>query len=747
MMKHMIRRINPILFSTATILGLVLTPALAAQVKVLTQHYDNSRSGANMSETTLKTSNVNVANFGKLFAKTVDGYVYAEPLYVPNLTIGGRPRNVVFVATEHNSVYAFDADDGSAPALWQTNLNGPGETTVPSNDICITEPSACGPNNVPGYVDLQPEIGITSTPVIDPTTNTMYVVAKTKDSSGVYHYRLHALDIISGTHKASSNNPSEITADSKFTVLTHLNRAGLLLLNNVIYMAFASVGDFPTWHGYVMAYSADPTSLRQLAFFNVTPTSAANGGGIWGGGQGLVGDSGGFVYGVTSNGGFDASTGGSNYATSFLKLQLSGSTLAVKDYFTPCNQSYLGNNSNNVDLGSGGPLLIPGTTWLASAGKDGVLRIVNTGNMGRFSSPCASTSIGPDNDVQEWQATPNIVMGSPVYWNGPKLGPAIYLWGPGDTLKAWGFNPQATTKPFNTTPVSHSTIQSVLGEANSVPLSVSANGSTAGTGIVWASMPKPGGAGGGDANVTTQPGILRAFDASDLTNELWDSEQNSSRDSVGYYAKFNPPTIANGKVYLGTFAPTNAPNTSQLLVYGLLQAADFTVTAGPSSQSVKAGSSASYVIYVSPLGGFSGNVNLNCPVSLPAGVTCSLKPASLTVGSSAVTANLTLSTTGPTASLAAPRKPGSPLYAIWLPLPAIALAGAGLGSRRKLALGMAALFAISLLLLLAACGGGGSSSGGGGGGGGGTQAGTYSIPITGSDGTTQHSTAVTLNVQ
>jgi len=737
-------------------LGLVFSPALMGQVSVLTEHYNTSRTGANMQETVLNTSNVNMANFGKLFAQTVDGYIYAEPLYVPNLTIAGKARNVVFVATEHNSVYAFDADDGSIPALWQTNLDGPGETSVPSNDICVQEPSACGPNNVPGYVDLQPEIGITSTPVIDSTTNTIYVVAKTKDSSGNYHYRLHALDLLSGNHQPATNNPAEITADSGFTLLTHINRPGLLLLNNVVYMAFGSVGDFPTWHGYVMAYrgwsSGDPQSLQRLAFLNTTPTSSSSGGGIWGGGQGLIGDSGGNVYAVTSNGGFDANVGGSNYATSFLKLTLSGSSLVVSDYFTPCNQSYLGNNSNNVDLGSGGPLLLPGTTWLASAGKDGVLRIVNSANMGKFSSPCADFSIGPDNDVQEWQATPNIVMGSPVYWNSPKFGPAIYLWGPGDTLKAWAFNPQTNIKPFGNPPMpaSQSTVQSVLGEANSVPLAVSANGSTAGSGIVWASMPKPGGAGGGDANVTAQPGILRAFDGSDLTHELWDSEQNSTRDGVGYYAKFNPPTIANGKVYLGSFAPPNNPGASQLLVYGLFAASNFTVTAGPNSQSVTAGSSASYVVYVSSQAGFSGTVALNCAGPLPAGISCSFSPASVTVGSSGTaSAKLTVTTAAPTALLRAPGKNvWLPLYAAWLPLSGIALAGLGLGSRRRrMGIGLACLLMISFLLLLVACGGGGTSSGGGGGGGGGTQPGTYNITINASAGSMQHTTAVALTVQ
>src|SRR5579872_4709752 len=729
-------KFNPRTISLVAMLGLVFSPALMGQVSVLTEHYNNSRTGANLQETILNTSNVNMANFGKLFAQTVDGYIYAEPLYVPNLTIAGKARNVVFVATEHNSVYAFDADDGSIPALWQTNLDGPGETSVPSNDICVQEPSACGPNNVPGYVDLQPEIGITSTPVIDSTTNTIYVVAKTKDSSGNYHYRLHALDLLSGSHKG---NPAEITGDSKFTVLTHLQRTGLLLLNHVIYMAFGSVGDFPAWHGYVMAF--DATTLSELASLNITPSSSANGGGIWGGGQGLVGDSNGFVYVVTSNGGFD---GTQNFATSFLKLKLNGSTISIADYFAPSNESFLG--TNNVDLGSGGPLLLPGTSWLASAGKDGVLRIVDTaaGKMGGFNPTL-------DNDLQEWQATPNIVMGSPVYWNSPKFGPAIYLWGPGDTLKAWAFDPQTSIKPFGNPPrpASQSTVQSVLGEANSVPLAVSANGSTADSGIVWASMPKPGGAGGGDANVTAQPGILRAFDGSDLTHELWDSEQNSTRDGVGYYAKFNPPTIANGKVYLGSFAPPNNPGASQLLVYGLFAASNFTVTAGPNSQSVTAGSSASYVVYVSSQAGFSGTVALSCPGPLPAGISCSFSPASVTVGSSGTaSAKLTVTTAAPTALLRAPGKNRwLPLYAACLPLSGMALAGLGLGSRRRrLGIGLACLLMISFLLLLVACGGG-TSSGGGGGGGGGTQPGTYNITINASAGSMQHTTAVALTVQ
>jgi hypothetical protein len=261
-------------------------------------------------------------------------------------------------------------------------------------------------------------------------------------------------------------------------------------------------------------------------------------------------------------------------------------------------------------------------------------------------------------------------------------------------------------------------------------------------------MPRPGGLDGGDANLTAQPGILRAFDASNLGAELWDSEQDSSRDRVSYYAKFNTPMVANGKVYLGTFAPPSDPGASQLVVYGLLTAPGFTVNASPTSQSVSAGSSASYVVYVSPQAGFTGTVSLSCAGPLPAGINCSFNPSSLAVGSGPATSNLTISTSAPSASLIAPgKRPWLPLYGLWMPLPAIALGGLGLTSgRRRLAFRVAALLAFSLLLLLAACGGGGTSIGGGGGGGG-TQPGNYSITITAADGSTQHTTAVTLSVQ
>ncbi|MGA8212651.1 MAG: hypothetical protein WB799_03605 [Candidatus Sulfotelmatobacter sp.] len=570
-----------------------------SQVSVLTQHNDNNRTGQNTSETILTTSNVNVSNFGKLFSLALDGSIYAQPLYLPNLTINGSSHNVVYVATENNSVYAFDADDPNGTTLWQVNL-GP---SVPSNDICPAsgQPSGCYTNIIGG-------IGITGTPVIDPVGGVLYAAAKNKDSDGTYHYRLHALNVSSGAEMFGG--PAEISAGN-FEPLFELNRPGLLLSGGNVYIAFGSEGDTTPWYGFVMVYNA--STLAQVAFLNTSP-SLISGGSIWGGGQGPVADDAGNVYVITANGDFNANTGGSDYSTSFLKLGLDGSNLSVLDYFTPYNQSYLGSPGPDVDLGAGGPLLIPGTTLLLGGGKDGILRLVDSTDMGKYNASGA-----PNNDVQEWQALSGIaagglIMGGPVYWNSPSLGPVVYLWGAGQAMQAWSFNGQT----FQTSPVSQGTIANTAGYSNMAPLSISSNGSTAGTGIVWAAASLSG-----DANAGIVPGQLWAFDASNLTNELWDSQLNSSRDGVGNFAKYDPPTVANGKVYLATFS-------GQLLIYGLLASFNFSMSSAPSSQSVVAGSSASYIVYVNPQAEFAGTVIVTCS-GLPSGSSCS--PASVFVQS------------------------------------------------------------------------------------------------------------------
>ena len=531
--------------------ALISIPA-QAQTSVTTHHNDASRSGQNLSETILNTSNVNVNQFGKLFACPVDGYIYAQPLYMPQVNVSSALHNVAYVATENDSVYAFDADNGTQ--LWHINLGTP----VPSTDISST------------YKDLTPVIGITGTPVIDPVSSTLYLVAKTKDTSNnTYHQTLHALDITSGAERPGS--PVEITASVPgtgsgssggtiaFQALYQLNRPGLLLLNGVVYIAFGSHGDIGPYHGWVLAYNA--STLVQVAAFNTTPNGSE--GAVWQGGQGLVADTDN-IYFMTGNGSFDANTGGTDYGDTVLKLSTS-TGLSVSDYFTPDNQSSL--NQTDADLGSGGPILLPGTTSIVGGGKDGILRLINTASMGEF-------NLGLNANLQEFQATSGIIMIGPVYWDSPNNGPVAYLWGPGDHLKAFQF----TNGSFQTAPVSQSTMTSPGGNSNAAPLSISANGSASGTGILWAALSFSG-----DSNQQTVSGILRAFDASSLSTELWDSKQNAARDNVGNYAKFAPPTIANGKVYLATFS-------NQLLVYGLLPPVALSVTSiSPTSGSTTGG--------------------------------------------------------------------------------------------------------------------------------------------------------------
>ncbi len=567
-MKHEIIQI--VRFSTFTLFSAILG---SGQVSVLTQHNDNARTGQNLSETILNTSNVNQSSFGKLFWRTVDGFIYAQPLYVPGLTIEGATHNVVYVATQHNSVYAFDADDPNAPApLWQVNLGTP----VPSEDICIltgdNNPSDCP------YYDISPEIGITSTPVIDPVAGIIYVVNRTKNTSNsTYHFFLHALSLTSGIEQVGG--PVEITGQVSGTgngsqggIVTfdptyHHQRPSLLLVNGVLYIAFGSVGDIGTWHGWVITYNA--STLLQEAIFNVAPDGTD--GGIWSSGQGPVADSSGNVYIMTGNGDFNANVAGRDYGDSFVKF--SGSNLSVADYFTPSDQGTL--NADNTDLGSGGPMLMPGTSLLVGVGKDGMFRVVNTASMGGYNSSV-------DNDVQEFTVLSKPLFSSPIYWNSPNYGPVVYIWGPADFLKAF----QYTGSRFQTSPVSQSTIQNSSAFANAAALSVSANGSLLGSGIVWSSASLSLWASG-----VQVPGVVRAFDATNLATELWDSTQNLTRDDVGNYGKFSPPTVANGKVYV-------ASSSGQLQVYGLnpppFQGIRFVQVASAVPQSTTASVSVAY---------------------------------------------------------------------------------------------------------------------------------------------------------
>ncbi len=492
---------------------------------MFTYKYDNARTGQNVNEGVLTPANVNKTQFGKKFSFSVDGYIYGQPLYVPGVPIAGQgTHNVVYVATEHASVYAFDADGHTTAPLWQVNFTNPaaGITTVPTGDVGST---------------IFPEIGITSTPVIDPNTGTIYVEAFTKEN-GAYFQRLHALDITSGTEKfggpvtISGSVPgtgvgNDGAGNVPFQAKIELQRSALLLVNGTIYIAFASHGDNGPYHGWVFAY--DAASLNQVGIWNDTPNGQD--GGIWQGGGGLAADSAGAIYGLSGNG---TAEGGPDYGDSFFKLMLGAGGLSVADFFTPFNQQLL--SSHDVDLGSGGPLLLPDQPGahphlLTSAGKEGKIYLIDRDNMGHYST-------SGDNVVQEIAHA----LGSsdsdnsfcvPSYWQN-----RVYYVGVADFAKAYTL----TGGMLSTSPESQSA--TTYGIPGATP-TISSSGDT--NGIVW---------------IIERAGILHAYDATNLATELYNSNQAGTRDTLGTAVRFAPPTVANGRVYVGT--------KTQLVVYGLL---------------------------------------------------------------------------------------------------------------------------------------------------------------------------------
>lgn len=528
-----------------------------ATTSVLTRHNDNNRTGAYLQETQLNTSNVN-QQFGKLFAYHVDGQIYAQPLYVSNMNMAdGDTHNVVYVATMHNMVYAFDADNPVADnsPLWSRSLG----SSAPLPDPNI---GPVGPQGQSFYRDISVEVGIISTPVISLDKNVIYVVAFTKVGN-TYSHHLHALDLVTGEERMGG--PVQIVGsvqgngyDSKngtitFTSNRQIQRAALLLANNVVYIAFAAYGDAPPYHGWVFAYNA--TTLQRMAVYNTTPNGRE--GGIWQAGQGLVADGDNNIYFITGNGTFTIDA--RNLGCTIVKLK---PNLSLADWFAPHNCVALTNGDQ--DLGSAGASLIPGTNLLLGGGKESKFYLIQRDHMGHFNAN------NDDQIVQSFYVNlpgkdhyTHHIHSGPVYWNGPN-GPWIYVWAENDYLKAYHFDGEK----FQVTPVSTSTTrdpQNVPGGSIGMPggfLSISANGNTPGTGIVWASHPYDQ-----NANQAVVDGIMRAYDASDLTKELWNSKQNASRDDIGKFAKFCPPTVANGKVYVASFS-------GELTVYGLLSSLD-----------------------------------------------------------------------------------------------------------------------------------------------------------------------------
>ena len=540
---------------TLYLLAFLLIPAESrAQVSVWTNHNDNARTGANLNETILNTSNVNVNQFGKLFAYSVDASVYSQPLYIPNVAISGvGTRNVLYIATMNDSVYAFDADATTASQpLWMVNFTNPGAgiTPIPSDDVEIANTS----HNIAG------PIGIEGTPVIDQSTKTMYFVARTKEN-GAYFARLHAIDITSGAEKfggpvaIQASVPSTTGYDVSngkvtFGTLMQNQRPGLALVNGMVLIGWASHGgDVPPYHGWLMAY--DTQTLQQVGVFNSTPNGGD--GGIWMSGQPPAVDAAGNVYFSTGNGDWDNTRG--NFGQSVIQLSTANKTIALSNYFTPYNWASI--NVNDQDLGVTGNLLIPNTNLLLVGSKTGDFYLLNTANLGGIQT---NNSQIP----QDFVPAAGHTHGAPVYWNSPNLGPLVYIWPEGDLLKALHFN-GAT---FDTTPAMESTFRDAVGMPGAM-LSLSANGGTAGTGILWTSMPYSQ-----DALIAVVPGILRAFDATDVTKELWDTHLNITRDDLGNFAKFCPPTVVNGRVYLATFS-------NQVVVYGLLGKGGSGVVSGP----------------------------------------------------------------------------------------------------------------------------------------------------------------------
>ena len=398
-------RIVPAARSAALLLLLMVSPALHAQVSVVTGLNDNGRTGANLSESTLTTSNVNVNQFGKIFSRSVDGFIYAQPLYVPNVSIAGGVHNVVYVATMNNKVYAFDADDPSASTpLWQTSLG----TAVPATATYL-------PNDQTG--GLAPTSGILSTPVIDPSTSTLYAVALVLQGETPV-YQLHAIDLLTGAEKP--NSPVVIQGslagtgpDSQSGVITfdahqHLQRTGLLLSNGKIYFGFASYSDIDPYHGWIFGY--DAATLQQTAIQNLTPGGR---GGVWQSGGGLSADPNGFLYVCSGNGTWDGVT---NFGESCMKLDPSQG-LAVVDYFTPYNYDPL--NTNDDDLGAGRPMLVPGTNYVVAGGKQRQAYVMDRNNLGHI-------SVGDTNVVQRLFSDGRLFSGM-TYWDNP-ASPTLYIW-------------------------------------------------------------------------------------------------------------------------------------------------------------------------------------------------------------------------------------------------------------------------------------------------------------------------------
>ena len=505
---------------------------LAAEAQMTTSQVDNARTGAYLHETTLKPQNVNPRQFGKIFTLKVDGDVYAQPLFLSGVEIPGKGRHdLLFVATEHDSVYAFDAYGKPSTPLWQVSFLKDGATTLSQGDTqCFF---------------IRPEVGITSTPVIDAKSGTLYVLSRTKKAhtlaANEYHQQLHALAVTTGVEKFGG--PVEIQASVPgigegssngtvvFEPLRENPRAALLLSNSMVYLSWASSCDVGPYHGWVMAYDAQ--SLKQRGVFNASPN--ADDSGIWASDTGIAADKDGNVFAATGNGQFDAAKGGSDYGDTLLKL--TARDLRVGDFFTPFNAEEL--NAHDNDLGSGGPMLLPDQPGphphlAVVGGKAPMIYVLDRDHLGHYQPQSNSHAV-------QTITTKGGIFGSMAYWNRN-----VYVLSDSDALR--DFEVKDGKLAFKAA-------SSFRFEDHAATPSVSANGDK--DGIVWVLSSK-------GWNSPDRNAVLHAADASNVAHELYNSEQNAARDRAGTALRFNIPTIVNGLVYVAA--------KREVDVYGLLPA-------------------------------------------------------------------------------------------------------------------------------------------------------------------------------
>ena len=497
------------------------SPTNPQSVAVLTQHNDNTRSGWNDHETALTTSNVNVRQFGAVFTLPVDDQVYAQPLVLSHVSVGGGDHNVVYIATVNNTLYAYDGDDGKL--YWQRSFTAPGMRPPRNTDMT----GACGGT----YTNFSGNIGIVGTPVIDAARGTMYFVARSTTGSTFVQY-LHAVNIVDGSEVAGS--PTAITASDSgngdgsvngviaFDAQRQNQRQGLTQVNGFVYVTFSSHCDWGPYHGWILGY--DAATLRQQVVYNATPDGYA--GGMWQSGTGMAADAQGNLYVVTGNGtvGDTADpTSPTNRGESALKLTPAGSTLHVATYFTPQDYQFL--NDNDLDYGTMGGFLIPNSTYFLTGGKDGNLYLLNKDAMGGY-VPGANQV----HQVFALGSSANMHCQAAYYKGSAKE--FIYVWSENQPLRAIPFDPgSGLMDPQGQIQTGGS---GPSGQSGAV-LSVSSNGSKDGTGILWASY-----ASTGDAESFVSPGILRAFDANDVTRELWNNHQNVAPTERAITRNFHP---------------------------------------------------------------------------------------------------------------------------------------------------------------------------------------------------------------